>query len=42
MRVGRGLIESGASLRLEACLTKGLDGVLTEKDAEAAYQRSFL
>lgn len=38
MRVGKGLIESGASPRLEACLTKGLDGVLTEKDAEAAYQ----
>jgi len=38
MRVGRGLSESGAHPRLEACLTKDLDDVLTEKDAEAAYQ----
>jgi hypothetical protein len=38
MRVGKGLIESGASPQLEACLTKNLDEVLTEKDAEAAYQ----
>ena len=37
MRVERGLIESGASPRLAACLTKNLDDVLTEKDAEAAY-----
>jgi hypothetical protein len=38
MRVGKGLIESGASPRLQACLTKGLDDVLTKEDAEAAYQ----
>jgi hypothetical protein len=38
MRVRKGLIESGASPRLEACLTKNLDDALTEKDAEAAYQ----
>jgi hypothetical protein len=37
VRVERGLIESGASPRLAACLTKDLDDVLTEKDAEAAY-----
>ncbi len=37
MRVERGLIESGASPRLGACLTKGLDDALTERDAEAAY-----
>jgi hypothetical protein len=38
MRVERGLIESGASPQLEACLTRDLDDVLTEKDAEAAYR----
>jgi len=38
MRVERGLIESGASPRLEACLTKDLDDVLTERDAEATYE----
>lgn len=37
-RVGKGLIESGASPQLEACLTKDLDDVLTEKDAEAVYE----
>lgn len=37
MRVERGLVESGASPRLTACLTKDLDDVLTERDAEAAY-----
>lgn len=36
-RAGKGLIESGASPQLEVCLTKDLDDVLTEKDAEAAY-----
>lgn len=38
VRVERGLVESGASPRLEACLTRDLDDVLTEKDAEVAYQ----
>ena len=38
MRVGKGLSESGASPQLEACLTKDLSDVLTEKDAEATYQ----
>jgi hypothetical protein len=37
VRVERGLIESGASPRLAACLTKDLDDVLTERDAKAAY-----
>jgi hypothetical protein len=38
MRIGSGLSESGAPPRLEACLTRDLDDVLTERDAEAAYQ----
>lgn len=38
MRVGKRLIETGASPQLEACLTKDLDDVLTDEDAEAAYE----
>jgi hypothetical protein len=36
-RVEKGLAEAGAPARLESCLTKDLDQVLMEDDANAAY-----